>query len=36
MPALDGFVAAIRLGGATLYPLIFLAIVAVVVILEKA
>jgi biopolymer transport protein ExbB len=36
MRELDGFVAAIRLGGATIYPLIFLAIVAVVVILEKA
>ena len=36
MPDLHGFVAAIRLGGATIYPLIFLAVVAVVVILEKA
>jgi biopolymer transport protein ExbB len=36
MPELQGLVAAIRLGGATIYPLLFLAIVAVVVMLEKA
>jgi biopolymer transport protein ExbB len=36
MPDLQGLVAAIRLGGTTIYPLLFLAIVAGVVILEKA
>ena len=36
MPEWNGLVAAIRLGGATIYPLLLLAVVAVVVILEKA
>ena len=36
MPDLHGLVAAIRLGGVTIYPLLGLAVVAVVVILEKA
>jgi biopolymer transport protein ExbB len=36
MPDLSRLVAAIRLGGVTIYPLLFLAVVAVVVILEKA
>ena len=33
---LSGFVAALRVGGAMIYPLLLLAVVAVVVILEKA
>ena len=36
MPDLHGLVVAIRLGGVTIYPLLGLAVVAVVVILEKA
>jgi len=35
MPDLRGLVAAIRIGGATIYPLMALAVVAIVVILEK-
>jgi len=35
MPDLHGLIAAVRLGGATIYPLLLLAVVAVVVILEK-
>ena len=33
---LSGFVAALRVGGAMIYPLLLLAVIAVVVILEKA
>ena len=33
---LSGFVAALRAGGAMIYPLLLLAVVAAVVILEKA
>src|SRR6266851_5532710 len=36
MQDLQGFVAALRVGGAMIYPLLLLAVVAVVVILEKA
>src|ERR1700675_2252560 len=36
MQELQGFVAALRVGGAMIYPLLLLAVVAVVVILEKA
>jgi len=35
MQDLQGFVAALRVGGAMIYPLLLLAVVAVVVILEK-
>jgi biopolymer transport protein ExbB len=36
MNALQGFAAALRVGGAMIYPLLFLAVVAAVVILDKA
>jgi biopolymer transport protein ExbB len=36
MHDLQGFIAALRVGGAMIYPLLLLAVVAVVVILEKA
>ena len=36
MPDLQGFVAALRVGGVMIYPLFLLAVVAVLVILEKA
>ncbi|HTC23857.1 MAG TPA: MotA/TolQ/ExbB proton channel family protein [Gemmatimonadales bacterium] len=36
MQDLQGFVAALRVGGAMIYPLLLLAVVAVIVILEKA
>ena len=36
MQDLQGFVAALRVGGAMIYPLLLLTVVAVVVILEKA
>src|SRR5213593_4337528 len=36
MGVLQGFVAALRVGGAMIYPLLLLTVVAVVVILEKA
>src|SRR6202048_255743 len=36
MHDLQGFVAALRVGGAMIYPLLLLAVIAVVVILEKA
>src|SRR5258708_23512092 len=36
MQDLQGFIAALRVGGAMIYPLLLLAVVAVVVILEKA
>src|SRR5258707_13129248 len=36
MHDLQGFIAALRVGGAMIYPLLLLAVVAVIVILEKA